>query len=85
MYDLETTAYKVKRTTNCASQTAVMMWGIVCVYMLKLIDVFFFKRKKKKIVRCMTSRPPLVKLSALSTVLARLRWWCKKNIRVHMI
>ena len=42
VYDLDTTAYKVKRTTNCASQTAVTMWGIVCVYMLKLIEVFFF-------------------------------------------
>ena len=129
VYDLETTAYKVKPTTNCASQTAVMMWGIVCVYMLKLIDMFFFKKKKEeedrpvydlettacevkctfdcasKVVVMMQEKyssihdlswlmsSPLTKKtrawdflqwksSTPSTVLARLRWWCKKNIRV---
>ena len=48
LFDLETTASKVMRTTNCASQTAVMMWGIVFVYMLKLIDVFPLKKKKRE-------------------------------------
>ena len=37
---------KAHHSANCASQTAVLMWGIIFVYMLKLIDVFPLKKKK---------------------------------------
>ena len=38
---------KAHHSANCASQTAVLMWGIIFVYMLKLIDVFPSQKKKK--------------------------------------
>ena len=40
--------FETQHSTNCASQTAVLMCGIIFVYMLKLIDVFPLKKKKKE-------------------------------------
>ena len=63
---------ETQHNINCASQTAVMMEGIIRVYMSNCTSAFSSKKKKKKFT---SLRPLAPKPSTLPTVPARLRWW----------
>lgn len=59
---------------NCASQTAVRVWGKIQVFIIKLMNAYPTKKKNREFVKRARLRSPAPNPSAPPTVLARLLW-----------